>query len=80
MVFQVAKVNKALGAVSYPVDNGYQVIFDKDFAIGRDLRYMIHTASGRTTRHRRDRNIGILGVMIEPDHVEKPEKPFRRQA
>ena len=42
MVFQVAEVYKALGAVSYLVDNGYQVIFDKDLATGRDLSYTRH--------------------------------------
>ena len=57
MVFQVAEVNKALGSVSYLVDNGCKVIFNKDAASGRDLSHMIHKASGRTTRYRRDRNI-----------------------
>ena len=80
MVFQVAEVNNALGAVSYLVDNGYQVIFDKDLATGRDLSYMRHKASGRTTRYRRDRNIWVLDAMIEPDKEEKNEKPFHRPA
>ena len=80
MVFQVAEVNKALGAVSYLVDNGYQVIFDKDLVTGRDLSYMRHKASGRTTRYRRDRNIWVLDAMIELDKEEKNEKPFHRPA
>ena len=80
MVFQVAEVNTALGAVSYLVDSGYQVIFDKDLVTGRDLSYMRHKASGRTTRYRRDRNIWVLDAMIEPDKEEKNEKPFHRPA
>ena len=80
MVFQVAEVNKALGAVSYLVDNGYQVIFDKDLATDRDLSYMRHKASGRTTRYRRDRNIWVLDATVEHDKEENSEKPFHRPA
>ena len=80
IVFQVAEVNKALGAVSYLVDNGYQVIFDKDLATGRDLSYMRQKSSGRTTRFRRDRNIWVLDAMIKHDKEEKDEKPFHRPA
>ena len=76
----MADVNKALGAVSYFVDNGYQVIFDKDLTTGRDLSYMRHKASGRTTRYRHDRGIWVLDAMIELDKEEKHEKPFRRPA
>ena len=36
--FQIADVNKALCAVSYLVDHGYQVIFDKD----EDTLSLIH--------------------------------------
>ena len=34
IVFQIAEVNKALGSVSYLVDNGYRVAFDEDAATG----------------------------------------------
>ena len=80
MVFQVAEVNKALGSVIYLVDNAYKVIFDKDAASGRDLSHMIHKASGRTTRYRRDRNIWVLDALIESNNKETPEKPFHREA
>ena len=73
-------MNKALGAVSYFVDNGYQVIFDKDLATDRDLSYMRHKASGRTTRYRRDRNIWVLDATVEHDKEENSEKPFHRPA
>ena len=29
LTFQIAEVNKALGAVSYLVDHGYRVVFDQ---------------------------------------------------
>ena len=32
MTFQIAEVNKALGSISYLVDHGYKVVFDKDTA------------------------------------------------
>ena len=65
MVFQIAEVNKALGSVSYLVDNGYRVAFDKDIATGKDLSFMIHKPSGRTTRFRRDRNVWVLNAIVE---------------
>ena len=65
MVFQIAEVNKALGSVSYLVDNGYRVAFDKDAATGKDLSFMIHKPSGRTTRFRRDRNVWVLDAIVE---------------
>ena len=76
IVFQVAAIKNAFGAVSYLVDNGYQVIFDKDLATGRDLSYMRHKAFGRTTRYRRDRNIWVLDAMIEPDNEESMRSLF----
>ena len=41
LTFQVAEVNKALGAVSHLVDMGYKVVFDKDMTTGHDLSVMI---------------------------------------
>ena len=51
-VVQVAEVNKALGAVSYLVDKGYRVVFDKDATTGKDVCYMKKTAKV-TSRFRR---------------------------
>ena len=66
-VVQIAEVNKFLGSISYLVDQGFRVTFDKDAATGRDLSMMVHKLSGRTSRFRRDRNIWILDAMIEAD-------------
>ena len=75
MVFQIAEVNKALGSISYLVDNGYSVIFDKD-RNGNDVSMMTHKASGRKTRFRRDRNVWVLDVLVE----ENVDEPFGRRA
>ena len=45
-VFQVANVNKALGAVSYVVEKRFWVVFGKDEKSGHDRSYMLHMTSG----------------------------------
>ena len=53
LTFQIAEVNKALGAVSYLVDHGWRVTFDQDEATGRDISMMKHKKTGVTSRFRR---------------------------
>ena len=48
LTFQVAEVNKALGAVSHLVDMGYKVVYDKDMTTGHDLSVMINKKTGIT--------------------------------
>ena len=67
LVMQIAEVNKALGSVSYMIDQGFKVIFDKDLETGKDLSVMIHKATGRTTRFRRDRNVWVLDAYVNGD-------------
>ena len=62
--FQVAEVNKALGAVSSLVDKGYKVIFEKDMSTGQDLSMMINKNTGVTSRFRRVRNVWVLDAFI----------------
>ena len=76
-VVQVAEVNKALGAVSYLVDKGYRVVFDKDETSGKDISYMMKKSSRVTSRFRRERNIWVLDAFI--DQADANES-FRRQA
>ena len=78
MIFQIAEVNKALGSISYMVDHGYSVIFDQDTATGKDISRMIHKASGRTTRFRRERNVWVLDVVVE-EQIEHADEPFHRR-
>ena len=76
-VVQVAEVNKALGAVSYLVDKGYRVVFDKDETTGKDISYMMKKKTKVTSRFRRERNIWILDAFV--DQVDADES-FHRQA
>ena len=61
---QIAEVNKALGSISYMVDKGYKVIFDKCDKTGRDISMMVHKQTGVATRFRRERNIWVLDAFV----------------
>ena len=77
MTFQIAEVNKALGSISYLVDHGYRVVFDRDPISGRDMSCMVHKESKRTSRFRRDRNVWILDAIVDGDKIT--EAPFQRR-
>ena len=77
MTFQIAEVNKALGSISYLVDHGYRVVFDRDPISGRDMSCMVHKESKRTSRFRRDRNVWILDAVVDSDKIT--EAPFQRR-
>ena len=77
MTFQIAEVNKALGSISYLVDNGYRVVFDKDPVSGRDMSCMTHKGSNRVSRFRRDRNVWVLDAVVSKDKIA--EAPFQRR-
>ena len=79
MVFQIAEVNKARGSISYLVDHGYTVVFDQDENSGKDLSMMIHKASGRRTRFRRERNVWVLDVIVEEEAEANTDEPFHRR-
>ena len=76
-VVQIAEVNKALGSVSYLVDQGYRVTFDKDLKTGKDISFMLNKKTGVTSRFRRERNIWILDAFID---AEEHDESFRRQS
>ena len=78
MIFQIAEVNKALGSISYLVDHGYTVVFDRDESTGKDLSMMIHKQSGRRTRFRREKNVWVLDVIVEED-ANNTDEPFHRR-
>ena len=78
MVVQIAEVNKALGAVSYLVDHGYRVVFDKDLKTGKDISFMLQKAQNVTSRFRRERNIWVLDAFV--DNSEDLNESFQRQA
>ena len=68
---QVAEVNKALGSISYLVDRGYKVVFDKCMRTGTDTSMMIKKSTMRAAKFRRDRNIWVLDAYV--DVVEDAE-------
>jgi hypothetical protein len=77
IIVQIAEANKALGAVSYLVDNGYRVVFDKDMATGKDVSFMMKKVNGVTSRFRRDRNIWVLDAYVQCDEngIESFHRP-----
>ena len=76
-VMQIAEVNKALLAISYLVDKGYRVTYDKDDK-GRDTSHMLHKKSGKIARFRRDNNVWVLDVFVN-EPAESEASPFVRQ-
>ena len=81
LVMQIAEVNKALGSVSYMVDRGYKVVFDKDKDTDVDLSMMIHKETGQATRFRRDRQVWVLDAYCQDGCIVSnapAEAPFPR--
>ena len=76
VVFQVAEVNKPLGAVAYFVDDSYRVVYDKNMTTGEDMSYMLHKPTKTMYRFRRDRNVWILDAIIDKVDIDGD---FRRQ-
>ena len=76
MTFQIAEVNKALGSISYLVDHGYRVVFDRNPVSGRDMSCMTHKESNKVSRFRRDRNVWVLDAAVGRDKIT--EAPFQR--
>ena len=71
--FQVANVNKVLASVSYMVDSGHRVTFDKCETTGVDLSFIVNKKTGDTVKMRRDRNVWIIDAFVDSD------ADFRRQ-
>ena len=76
--FQVAEINKALGAVSQLVDMGYQVIFDKNLENGQDMSYMKHKSTNVTSRLRRERNVWLLDAYVNIN-ANNSDQDFHRR-
>ena len=75
--FQIAEVNKALGAVSDRVDNAFRVVFDKDMETDTDLSYMLHKPSKKAAKLTRVNNVWILEAIVE-DKIDKQRSFARR--
>lgn len=61
---QIAEVNKALGSISWLVDHGYKVVFDKCMRTGADLSIMIKKDTKKACKFRRERNIWVLDAYV----------------
>ena len=66
-VFQIAAVNKALGSGADMVDHGFRVVYDKGMDTNEDFSYMIHKATKRAFRFRREKNVWILAAVVAAD-------------
>ena len=65
LTFQIAEVNKALCAISYVVDKGYKVVFDKNMVTDQNMRHMMRKETSTATRFRRQRNVAILDAFVD---------------
>ena len=75
--FQIAEVNKPLGAVSDRVDHGYRVVYDKDMVTGADQSYALNKSTGRVSKMRREGNIWVLDAIVTAEMVVTED--FSRQ-
>ena len=74
-VFKIAAVNTALGSGAYMVDHGFRVVYDKDMDTNEDLSYMIHKATKRAFRFRREKNVWLLDAVVAADSVLGYSRP-----
>ena len=63
----MASVNKVLCAVSYLVDNGMKVIFDRDSKTGVDTSHILVKSSGNTIKMKREWNVWTIDAFIEEE-------------
>ena len=78
LTFQIAEVNKALCAISYLVDKGYKVIFDKNMKTDQDTSYMVNKETGVITRYRRTRNVWVLDAFVDEKNGNNDQSFQRR--
>ncbi len=63
--FQIAEVNKALGAVSDRVDHDYRVVFDRDSRTGKDASYMLDKKTKKIKRMTRTGNVWVMDAVVD---------------
>lgn len=67
--FQIAEVNKALGAIADRVDNNFRVVFDKDFKTGLDSSYMLNKNTNKVTKSTRIGNVWVINAIVNIEDV-----------
>ena len=65
--FQIADVNKPLGAVADRVDNACRVVYHKGMDTGQDLSYILNKRTGKILKMRRDGNVWVLDASTSLD-------------
>ena len=66
-LFQIAEVNKALGAIADRVDNNYRVVFDKNMATGHDSSYILNKATNKILKSTRVGNVWVIEAIINAE-------------
>ena len=65
--FQIADVNKPLGAVADRVDNACRVVYDKDMDTNEDFSCILNKRTGEILKMRRDGNVWVLDASASLD-------------
>ena len=74
-LFQVAEVNKVLASVSYLVDSGHRVVFDRDSKTGVGISVIVNKVNGEEVAMRRDNNVWVIDAFVEEDIDELFARP-----
>ena len=69
--FQIAEVNKALGAVSDRVDHDYRVVFDRDSRTGKDASYMLDKKNKKAKRMTRTGNVWVMDAVVDLKDIDE---------
>ena len=68
-LFQIAEVNKALGAIADRVDNNYRVVFDKDMKSGHDSSYILNKGTNKIMKSSRIGNVWVIEAIVDAENV-----------
>ena len=66
-LFQIAEVNKALGAIADRVDNNYRVVFDKNMETGHDSSYILNKRTKKIMKSSRIGNVWVIEAIIDAE-------------
>ena len=68
-LFQIAEVNKALGAIADRVDNNYRVVFDKNMETGHDASYVLNKRTNKILKSSRVGNVWVIEAIIDAENA-----------
>ena len=73
-MFQIAEVNKAVGAVPQLVDRGFKVIFDKNTKTGQDMSLMLNKETNVAPPIPKRAQVWVPDAYINKDDEERIRK------